>query len=571
MPKDPKCEPNVGGSTMGSRVTALVSLAATLILAVSRLAEATTINANSASQSDVAAAIASATNGDVVSIPDGTATWTRTLAVRKAITLQGAGIGNTVINDDIQNARIITWTLPAGLPSRLTGIEFRDGGGTHSAPPTGAMRVDGSNTDGSTFRMDHCYWNNINGTPVFDTVIGVLDHNTFYCQRPGWIMIYIYGSNWDGHGPYGDGSWHDPAGYGSSQFLFMEDNTFTYNTGGLGSLTDAFQGARFVVRHNTIHDGVLGNHGTESGGRMRGGRVYEAYNNAFIGSGLSKFVTGCRSGTMIVHDNTISGYWGANAVCALSNYRTHYPFPPWAGADGMSPWDDNEPSAAFTGTAAANSAGTTVTVTGASWTANQWKGYSVRRLANTGNLNTLMFALIYANTSNTITYTDNGGYSTPSLAFTAGDSLEFRKVRHVLDGIGRGQGTLVTSEPVPPLPSGWNNQVSEPCYSWNNVITDGGAGAKANFGDVDASIRINEHYFNDTPMPGYTPYVYPHPLVTGNPLPSQPPSSPAATRTSLRKPWGGKQKETKRVRKLGRKAKENSGNETAEGQKNLGD
>jgi hypothetical protein len=78
-------------------------------------------------------------------------------------------------------------------------------------------------------------------------------------------------------------------------------------------------------------------------------------------------------------------------------------------------------------------------------------------------------------------------------------------------------------------------------------------------------------YFDNTPMPGYTPYTYPHPLVTGDPLPSQPPSSPAATRTFLRKPWGGKQKETKRVRKLGRKTKENSGNETAEGPENLGD
>src|SRR6185369_16354132 len=75
-----KGEPNVRRCTLRLRVTALASLAAILVLAVSRLAGATTINANSASESDVAAAIASATDGDTVIIPAGTATWTHTLS-----------------------------------------------------------------------------------------------------------------------------------------------------------------------------------------------------------------------------------------------------------------------------------------------------------------------------------------------------------------------------------------------------------------------------------------------------------------------------------------------------------
>src|SRR4029077_6978265 len=120
-------------------------------------------------------------------------------------------------------------------PSRLTGIEFQDGGRINgSGAPRGVLHVDGSNTDGSMFRWDHCKWNNVNGAPVLDTVIGVVDHNTFYIQRPGAIAIYIYGTRWNG-GNYGDGSWAASAGYGSSQFLFMEDNTFTFNVGGLGT------------------------------------------------------------------------------------------------------------------------------------------------------------------------------------------------------------------------------------------------------------------------------------------------------------------------------------------------
>ena len=173
-----KGEPNVRRSTPAPRITALVSLAATLILALAGLAGATTLNANSASESDVAAVIASANNGDTVIIPRGTATWTRTLPVKKAITIQGAGIGVTIIKDGAQKGALIDWTLAAGKLSRLTGIEFQDGGRINvAAAPGGLIHIDGSNTDGSQFRWDHCKWNNLNGYPVLDTVIGVIDHN----------------------------------------------------------------------------------------------------------------------------------------------------------------------------------------------------------------------------------------------------------------------------------------------------------------------------------------------------------------------------------------------------------
>src|SRR4029077_17040390 len=49
------------------------------------------------------------------------------------------------------------------------------------------------------------------------------------------------------------------------------------------------------------------------------------------------------------------------------------------------------------------------------------------------------------------------------------------------------------------------NQVTQPCYAWNNgrATIEGGPG-----------VRANVHYLNNTRMPGYTPYVYPHPLTT---------------------------------------------------------
>src|SRR5262249_24415848 len=157
-----------------------VSVVTILMLSVSRSAGATSINAKTASESDVAAAITSATDGDTVIIPAGTVTWTRTLQVRKGITMQGAGAGVTIIKDGVQAGQVIGWSLVAGLSSRLTGIEFQDGGRSKTADaPGGILRVEGSNTDGSSFRWDHCKWNDPNGFPVFDTVLGVIDHNSF--------------------------------------------------------------------------------------------------------------------------------------------------------------------------------------------------------------------------------------------------------------------------------------------------------------------------------------------------------------------------------------------------------
>jgi hypothetical protein len=541
MPKNNKDEANVYRSISGPWVTARVSLATTLVLALSRLAGAATVNANSASLSDVAAAIASAADGDIVTIPGGTATWTRTLVVRKAIMLQGAGVGSTIIKDAVQSGQLIVWSLPAGLPSRLTGIEFQDGGRINRTnAPGGILHVDGLNTNGSTFRFDHCKWNNLNGPTVFDTVLGVIDHNTFVIDKFS-PPIYIYGTHWNGQ-DNGDGSWAASTGFGSSQWLFIEDNI-----SGHGALTDGYAGARFVVRHNQLNDGDIQNHGTESTGRIRGSRAEEIYNNTFTGTNLNKFIGGSRSGVVLLHDNNVSGYWDGLTVFTLDNYRTHAPFVPWGGADGVNPWDMNEPNTFFTGTAAANSSGTIVRVSGANWKTNQWLGYVLRRTSSACSSKSINFGEILGNTSNAITYTD-AAYG-PSMTFCAGDSLEIRKVKQVLDGSGRALGTLLSGNP-PPRPRSWNDQVTEPCYSWNNTSKTHHVNFAAG---ASLTVRLNEHYFNDTPMPGYTPYTYPHPLTKVVPPPQQMtrnvPRNSQHNLDKKRQPWGGKKKDSKKAKK----------------------
>jgi hypothetical protein len=441
-----------------------------------------------------------ALNGDTITLPAGTFTWTTPVNINKAITLQGAGTGTTIVRDAVQSGNLVNWALAPAQPSRMTGIEFQDGG--RPSTTIGVLFVSGSNTNGGSFRMDHCKVNDLNGIPVFDTVVGVIDHCVFAFGNNQHTAMYIYGKKWNNQ-DFGDGAWAAPTNFGSSEFLFLEDNNFVNSGSSNAAATDAYGGARFVVRHNTIFNAFVTNHGTESTGRIRGGRAMEVYRNTFSGTDLNRFVGGIRSGVVLFHDNNISGFWD-QPLFTLANFRNYFPFDPWGGADGTNPWDVNEPSVFFTGTAASSSSGTTVTVSGVNWTPNQWAGYTIRRTSDVCNSGSLTFGFIHSNTTNTITYTDNGGYPwIPTMSFCAGDTLEIRRVDHALDQPGRAGGSLITGDPPVP-PANWNDQVTEPCYSWNNGQAgfSGGPGVKANV-----------HYFNNTQMPGYTEYTYPHPLT----------------------------------------------------------
>src|SRR5262245_47200746 len=227
-----------------------------------------------------------AIDGDTITLPSGTFTWTSGVSITKAITLQGAGAGHTILRDGVQGPQLIRVNLVAGRLTRITGVEIQDGGrASGGIAPGGTIHVEGSNTDGSNFRFDHGAWNLVNGDLVCDTVIGVIDHNV-WTQNQNNGEIIIYGSHWnEPGGRYGDGSWAGPTNFGSSQFLFIEDNTFNCHLPPyVLPITDSYGGGRFVVRYNTIHDGMVGGHGTESTGRIRGVRAVEVYNNTYAGT-----------------------------------------------------------------------------------------------------------------------------------------------------------------------------------------------------------------------------------------------------------------------------------------------
>jgi hypothetical protein len=487
----------------------LVLCGSLLTAAESRAAEKTAANCGYAA---VAAAIGAAAEGDIVNIPAGTCDWTQNLTIEKGVTLRGAGIGQTIILDSVPATakpfQLLTIKLAENQTTRVTGIEFRAGNRT-TWSIWALMHIEGTNLDARRLRVDNCKFDQL-WRPVFffDTVLGVVDHNVVQIRannQGGLAQVKDY--NWSGRS-FGDGAWAEPNKFGSDEFLFFEDNEVTH----LGvdrhvTLLDGQAGARYVFRNNTVTRGSIEGHGTESGNRERSTRAVEVYNNTFIGSNKGQLVTYFRGGVGLVHGNRVTGYQQAPGLHLLSNRNTDS-YAVWGGADGVNPWDKNGSLVPYAIGVTASSGTLTMTALATKWTTNQWAGYVLRRVTNLGNLTGSAFSEIAGNTADTLTFKSS---LWGAMKFTTGDAFEIRKVEHTMDQPGRsGGGLLSGGTPVRPL--GWNNQVTDPWYEWNNT-RDGGL--DMHLVASHKTIRENEHFFNDREPAGYTPFEYPHPLTLG--------------------------------------------------------
>lgn len=289
-------------------------------------AGATTLNANSCSQSDVQAAINSAAAGDRVVVPAGNCTWTAAVTIpgSKKIMLQGAGIDSTLITFSSASAIAINIDLSG---SRLTGFTLKEGG----------IQVDG---DG--WRVDHCKFYSessfLNGVLVagsreYNHPTGLVDHCTFYNTRvaiAGWMGLMA------------NALWAQPLNLGSGDnVVYVEDCVFDATLH--ANAIDSNYGGRYVFRYNTVNDTYIEAHSVQSG-TNRASMKWEIYNNTFnqinYGQWVPMFL---RGGTGVVFNNTVTGTWG-NPSIALNNMRSC----PYANpnitqgwCDGSSAWDKN--------------------------------------------------------------------------------------------------------------------------------------------------------------------------------------------------------------------------------------
>jgi len=540
-------------------------VAGVFLLAHGQAQGGTTIRAASVALVDVTTAVASASSGDTVIIPAGTASWTSGLTITKGITLQGsttvtgdhttfnattpaAMTANdlTIIQDNVPRggfSPVFYFTYTSGT-ARVTGITVQ--AGTVSGSGDGGVFL--ANGSGvavqTTLRIDHCHLYRPNNSfleTINGYVVGVMDHCLL--EADAFHQGFTFEMCQYGGKSYGDGAWAAPTGFGSSDFFFLEDCVINNSIGAAQSVgdIDSYGGGKYVTRYCRWINCVATDHGTANTGRSRSVRAKEIYNNTFLFNRIAGSGGLQRGGCALIHDNTytyVSPGWTTGIT--LTDYRTFDSFVYWGGANGKNAWDSNSDTANHTGnglgggpgglfasgTVSANNTtvsdpvyGTLarITVAATPWTTNQWAGYSLT------NTRTTKSGAIIRNTANTIDYmwyqaSDEPAGSNP---FTAGDTYNIYKLPLAnIDQCGRGQGDLITGDPystpvgpyntVTGTPS-WPRNALEPVYSWNNTIN----GATCNIGSAVPTIKEGRDFYNNTPMPGYTPYTYPHPLVSG--------------------------------------------------------
>ena len=344
-----------------------------------------------------------------------------------------------------------------GRPAKPCGSRTSNfGAGPGQGPRpifNGALDFDGAGYNGRRLRIDHNYFNDPIGPHqgVFVSahdIIGVADHNTFLSanhglggSEPNQVFFDGYAPTYGG-GRYGDGAWSAAAQFGSDQFFFIEDNTLNHQSA-FYAVTDGFAGARWALRYNDITNSIQA-HGTESTGRSRGTRALEGYNNTFTCTlTCMTYVINVRSGTVLMHDNVVSGY--TSPGLALSVYRMLANFT-FREADGRNVLDVNGTPAQASGTATGGSSNTL------------WRKPELDGCRTSGSATRFGSPRVASRAP--ISAVDDHGercrdvdvcrpwgtlrwWRTP-LSFSSGDPFEINEVTKAFDQPGRGAGHAIT-------------------------------------------------------------------------------------------------------------------------------
>jgi hypothetical protein len=493
---------------------------------------AAVINAVSCLFSDVSAAVALASPGDTVQLPAGTNWWSQTINLN-GVSIKGAGTNATVLIDEVPRTgtggQLFYINGTGSSYTEISNLQLRCGVTNTSYNYNGSIACNGVPT--SSWRVDHVTFNSLYAKSIltYGSPECCVDHNTFMLMAQGVAI-----GNWGGG--YGDYSYSVPPTYGinSTNVLYVENNYFTNETG-LLEVSDGDGGGRIVFRYNTIWNAYFNNHGTETGGRVRSERSFEIYCNNFNVSPSygSIFAAVCiRGGSGVIYSNTCNGAY--NELVALRDFRSTQAYSgqwyPFGGANGINPWDSNNPTLYLSGVNSSANGSSYLQVNGANWTPNQWIGYT---LLDTNNG---LFSVVTSNTSNQMDYIGSDQASASLVNGTVmtlnnGDHFQLYMVDATLDQPGRGSGNLLEDNGVTANDYevvinamtntvSWPNEALESIYCWGNTIN----GTIANLSSPYPNLQQNRDFYNSS-MPGYTPLVYPHPLDLSTNSGLQPPSN----------------------------------------------
>ncbi len=485
-----------------------LGLSAALVAAASLAtrAQAATRRAKTSSQEDVQAAIDAARDGDTVLVPPGRSRYetarpgVHALKIRnKGITLLGAGIGRTILEDhtfDRENpwsGGPIRAEGGSGKGLRISGFTF-DGTGIQDSGKPAIINIHGAYAD---LRIDHCQFLNVNGAIMTDGLMrGVVDHCRYELMEDhalGNPFFYWMKGN-------GAAAWKTPLRLGSVDAIYIEDCHVDFHNpkSNDSPALPTMDGARAVFRHNTVHDGFLEFFGVDS--TPRGTASFEVYDNTFTGKCFCAL--GLKGGTGVVFNNTIQGQFQRQPIWA-TEYRTGGPRQKYGPCDGTSSFDGNAPlhgdKQSYTGSHSGRDGTATLTCAGKCWKPGGLVGYAVWNMADHS------VGKISANGEDTITVALKGGKRD---LWNAGDAFKVTNGYPAMDQIGRSRDA--GDDMVQP-------QTLEPVYAWNNKYHGEPCELKVRrfYPREEEYVQEGRDFFN-TRKPGYTPLSYPHPVVAAD-------------------------------------------------------
>lgn len=522
-----------------------------VLVLVSWISHGATFDAASPGITDVQAAVNLCVSGDtaLVTIATGTIVtnhWTGTLTNSgQNFTLQGPGpwfsvtvnepaspntyVSNSttlVIVNDTANKHLISfnWSSNSAI-ARITGFTFLRG--TNS--PGQGDSSQGLITYGGicmNARLDDCHFFNVGqaNLQLGGWINGVADHNVIWSAGEDFMFGDM--PNWGGTNfNYGDESWAAPDSFGSTNAFYVESFVYTNGWNPQG-IFDFEQGGRLVCRFGTFTNGSIVAHDIATGQRQRAARQCEVYcNHAYwltnnTGQMLWPEFVNARGGVWYSYSNTVVNY---NTPVRYSVYREQFClWNPWGMANGTNTWDACSSTVYDSGTYNGTDGQTLMlTDTTKSWTVNQWQnGYVVHNVTKG-----YAYGVVSTNDAHNITYIGAGSSCgiTTNFIWNVGDVYRIYYVTNAIDQCGRGAGDLLVGD-TPAVNSAlggqtYPRQALDKCYSWSNSIT-WDPKAVSQFGPVYSfpltypTVVTNRDYVDGVPAPGYTPLVFPHPLVS---------------------------------------------------------
>jgi hypothetical protein len=286
------------------KVLPAVALAAIVtLLAPVAIASCTGADPNwssSPDQSSVSTCVSKAANGSTINVSAGNASWSSRVSISgKALNIIGAGAGQTVLSS-------AGFTL-TNSASRISGFTFNWSSNNYTFVIEGSVgfRID-HNTIVYPSASDMLLSYGQGGRPVE----GLVDHNDITYGR----TIY-YGDN--NSETTGNNRWAEPLNWGTSHYLYVEDNKISWPHGSSGGYLNSFDGnygCRYVLRFNTILNGRAEAHSLQ-GDNSRGCRAWEMYNNNWTNNSDPSYRQWfVRGGTGLIFHETSDGKAMNNSI-----------------------------------------------------------------------------------------------------------------------------------------------------------------------------------------------------------------------------------------------------------------